>query len=32
MARTVLDEVHLRDPDLVHKFLREGQVLQEMAR
>ncbi|GEM_PF-1147702 len=32
VALKVLDEAHLRDPDLVHKFLREGQVLQEMAR
>jgi len=32
VALKVLDEAHLHDPDLVHKFLREGQVLQEMAR
>lgn len=30
VALKVMDEAHLRDPDLVHKFLREGEILQEL--
>ena len=30
VALKVLDEVHLRDQDLVHKFLREGEVLRHL--
>jgi serine/threonine-protein kinase len=29
LALKVMDEGHLGDPDLVHKFLREGQMLQQ---
>jgi tRNA A-37 threonylcarbamoyl transferase component Bud32 len=30
VALKVMDEAHLRDPDLVHKFLREGEILQQL--